>query len=329
MIGVALLHLIIYIVMTTSHKKKLKEEAVYLTMPGELVKVNGHDLHVMQGGEDDSENTLVFLHTSKAVDDCVALEPLFGKLDNCEYIYIDRSGYGYSPVSESDRSAETIVEEYRAALKLVGEEAPYTLVSMGTSGVYAFEWAKLYPEEVERIIGVNMNYPEQFADVSQEQYCSFLDYLMVGFCDMGGHRLLKSIFPSDGFGVYTAEQMKERKAIFAKMAYNQDIFNEDSVTLAEAKKVSDMGFPEDTEMYLIYANPLMEPYLSADSYVKEEYDKAVKENSEVDYQLEYNRSVREYFQSYKNVKVVEMSGPDKLYLYNPTELGKLINEYID
>lgn len=329
MLATAAINLILIACIYINHKSKLKDERVYLTPPGTMVEVNGHEMHVLVDGAEDADETLVFLHSCSVVDDSIALQPMFDELGDYRLAYVDRSGVGFSEVSGASRDIDIILEETRLALEKAGVKGPYTLVAIGTGGIEAYHWVNKYPEEVESIIGISMNYPEQFIEITQDEYCGFFDYLLVQFCKIGGQRLVKSIYPDNEYMLYTEMQMNIRKALVSKGGYTTDMYNEDLATVDNAAKVAAEGAPTDVDMYIIYANPLMEPYVSADSGVQETYNQAVKDNGEVDYVSVYNQDARSYFSQYDNIVFEEMSGPARLYTYCPKELAGKIAQYIE
>ena len=329
LIGTAIINVLLFGFIYFNHKGKLEDEAVVLKMPGQLVEVNGHNMHVMQKGNPDSEVTLVFLHSGDITDDSIALQPLFAKLSDYKLVYVDRSGSGFSEVSETSRDIDTILEETRKALELAGVQGPYILVPTGTAGIEAVHWVNKYPDEVNNIIGINMNYPEMFENTTADEYCGFFEYLMVHFYNIGGQRLVDGVYPENTFGVYTETQMTMRKALISKAGYTQDMYNEDLVTVDNAAKVAEAGWPADVEMYLIYANPLMEPYVNDDATVKSQYESALEQNPDVDYIEAYNDTIKTYYSDKKNVTLEEMSGPARIYTYDPEGLAEKIIGYIE
>ena len=329
LLATGLINVLLFGFIYLNHKNKLKDEAVVLKMPGQLVSVNGHDMHVMQQGNLDSDVTLVFMHSGDITDDSIALQPLMKELSDYNLVYVDRSGTGFSEVSESPRDIDTILEETRKALELSNVTGPYVLVPIGTAGVEAVHWVNKYPEEVESIVGININYPDMFKATTADEYCGFFEYLMVHFYNIGGQRFISGLYPENSFGVYSETQMTMRKALISKSGYTQDMYNEDLVTVDNAALVAEAGWPEDVDMYLIYANPLMEPYLSDDVAVKERYEAAVAENSEIDLVEAYNQTIRDYFADKENVTLEEMSGPARIYTYAPVELADKIIGYIE
>lgn len=327
MLVTALINIGLFAAIAINHKSKLKKEKDHLNAPGIMVDAGGHKQHVMVGGDEDSEHVLVFLHSVCVVDDSIALQPLMDELKNCKYAYVDRSGYGFSEMSNTERSIENQVEETRTALKNAEVDGPYVLVAIGTSGVEAFYWANTYPDEVDSIIGIDMIYPEQFANTTTDEYCGFFDYLYVKFCAIGGHRLVKSVFPTDKYNIYDERQMNTRSALIGKGNYNEDIYDEQLKMIDNAAKVAAMGIPE-TAMYLLYSNPMLEPYLSTDEDIQKSYNDAMAKDSETDYVSAYNQIFKNYFQNYKNVAIEEVSGYSRMYTYCPKTIAEKINDFI-
>ncbi|MBE5945229.1 MAG: hypothetical protein E7258_10020 [Lachnospiraceae bacterium] len=329
LIATAAINIIIFGAIYFNHTSKLKKESGYLVAPGQMVEVNDHQMHVYITGNLESDTTLVFLHTSKVVDDSIALQPLFDELSDYKLVLVERSGVGFSENSGASRDIDTIMEETRLALSLSGVDGPYTLIPTGTAGIEAIHWANTYKDEVERIIGINMYYPEQFADTTTEEYCGFFDYIMVPFYKIGGQRLVAELYPDNAYGLYSDTQMKIRNALVSKNGYTKDMYMEDLATVDNAAKVAKEGIPTDVEINLIYANPLLEPYVNVDETVKNTYNEQMAANPDIDYISEYNKDSREYFAQYDNVTFEELSGPGRIYIYAPVELGKLITKYLD
>lgn len=329
MIATAFINGLLLLLIYANHKSKLKNEKAYLVAPGQLVDVDGYKMHVYVYGNEKAEDTLVFMHSTTIVDDSIALQPLFDELkEDYRLVLIERSGYGFSEVSGRPRDIDTILEDSRAALKAAGVEGKLTLVPIGTGSIEAFHWVNKYPDEIASIIGINVTYPDQFASITQDEYCGFFDYLMVKFCKIGGQRLLKSVYPANQFDLYTDMQMKVREALVSKGGYTEDMYNEDLATVDNANKVAAEGFPEKIDIYMIYANPIMEPYRSDNEDVNESYNEQKKVNEDFDYINAYNEEPRNYFSKYDNVTFEELSGPARLYTYNPKELAIKIADFM-
>ena len=330
MIATAVINIVIFAIIYGNHQSKLKDEVAFLNTPGKFVEVNGHSMHIMIEGNEESEVTLLFLHSADVADDSVALAPLFKELkEDYKIVFVERSGVGFSENSGSDRDIDNMLTETRLALEKAGVEGPFVVVPIGTAGLETVLWANKYPEEIEAVIGINITYPDQYAEITTEEYCGFFDYLLVPFYKLGAHRFITSIYPTNEYGIYTETQMLTRKAIISKNGFTEDMYCENLAMVDNANNVAKLGWPEDIDMYLIYANPLMEPYRSTNENVSSSYESAVEDNAEVDYINAYNEDARQYFNDKENVVVEEMAGPARLYTYDPKGLSEKIKGYIE
>ena len=190
-------------------------------------------------------------------------------------------------------------------------------------------WADKYSSEVAGIIGIDMNYPEQFENTTSEEYAGFFDYLMSKFCKIGGMRLAKSAYQDDINNIYSSIQKKTMDALASQRAYTDDMFAENEAAVDNASKVADMGWPENTKMLMILANPAMKPYADDDSSVKESLENARKNNPDFDFASAYNESRKEYLSKFTNVETTELSGPSKLYTYCPKDVAKKVKEFVE
>ena len=331
LIAILVLTLLIIGILYYNHRTKLDDERGYLTPPGTFVNVGEHKLHIRMEGKQDAEHTLVFVHGRGVPDEAIALEPLFAELkDEYRMVLVDRAGFGYSDDKVSAKDIASILEEERGALLAAGVKGPYDIVAQGEGGLIALYWAETYPEEVSSIIGVNMLFPEDFEGVTQEKYAGFFYYIMAKGSGIGLHRLMKHLYPVNVGAVYTEKQMAIRKALYSEGFYTEAMYEEDLETIDNAAKVADKGVPEKLPILELLANPLMEPYITDDAQMAEDYAEAKQEAGEtdIDFAAELNRERRDFLKNYKNVTVKELSGPARLYTYCPKDVADAIREFL-
>ena len=143
------------------HRILLAKEKNILTPPGQMVDVDGHNMHIYSIGEGDK--TLVLMAASGTVCPSLDFKNLYSGLgDNYRVIVVEKFGYGYSDIVNRPRDIASILSDTRAALKGAGIEGPYILCPHSYSGLEALYWAQTYPEEVEAIIGLDMAFPEAY-----------------------------------------------------------------------------------------------------------------------------------------------------------------------
>ena len=67
---------------------------------------------------------------------------------------VEKAGYGFSDISDIDRSIDTILFETREALNKAGIHDQYILFPHSMSGIEALYWANKYPDEVKELYRV-------------------------------------------------------------------------------------------------------------------------------------------------------------------------------
>ncbi len=329
MLGILVINILMFGILYIYHRNKCNKEEAYMHAPGRYVNVDGHQVHIYETGDLESDKVLVFLHGGLSCNDSIAVQPLFDELGQYHLVYIDRSGYGYTLSNGADKDIDSILNETRGALEAAEISGPYYLIASESAGIEAMYWADKYSSEVAGIIGIDMNYPEQFENTTSEEYAGFFDYLMSKFCKIGGMRLAKSAYQDDINNIYSSIQKKTMDALASQRAYTDDMFAENEAAVDNASKVADMGWPENTKMLMILANPAMKPYADDDSSVKESLENARKNNPDFDFASAYNESRKEYLSKFTNVETTELSGPSKLYTYCPKDVAKKVKEFVE
>jgi len=162
--GIILIFTLILSVCFINHKIQLSKEEELFVPTGQLVEVNGHKMHVYTEGN--GEETLVFMSgggTSSPVLDFKSLYSLLS--DKYRIIVIEKAGYGFSEITDTDRHIDTILSETREALLKSGVEGPYILFPHSMSGIEALNWAQVYPDEIKAIIGLDMAVPSAYENL--------------------------------------------------------------------------------------------------------------------------------------------------------------------
>ena len=323
--------LVALLIMGIYHAVKKSGEKEYLVMSGKQVEVDGRYLHVMTGGNPEADVTLVFLHGDRITDNSVVWQPLWKEIEKeCRYFYVDRSGAGFSDSSGMDvRDAETLVTEVRSAAEASGMKGPYILVAEGTSGISALYWANKYPGEVKGIFGLGMVYPEQFDDMETGDYIGFADWLALQLFKIGGSRIFGNMSPTNPAGIFTEAQMNTRQALVYSVGFTKDMYKEDKAMVDSAHMVKSMGWPEDVPVYLLYGNPILEPYLSLDENLKAQVDQAVANGADIkDVEASYYKEERDFFKDWKNLTMKEIPGPVRVSVYAPKEIGVELKSFV-
>ena len=118
---------------------------------GQLVKVQGRNMHIRQMGTGDK--TIVLMPGLNLGLPSVHFAPLMRDLSQKYTVcVIEHFGYGHSDPTDTPRSNENYVQEIREGLLAAGLEPPYVLMPYSISGIYGEYYAAKYPEEVEKLI---------------------------------------------------------------------------------------------------------------------------------------------------------------------------------
>ncbi|MED1438970.1 alpha/beta hydrolase [Aeribacillus composti] len=115
-------------------------------------------MHVYTKG--DGENTIVLLSGLGTAAPVLDFEPLVNELaKNHKVVVVESFRYGWSNVTNKERTVENIVEEIRTALKS-NIEGPYILMPHSIYGIYSMYYANAYPDEVKAVIGIDFTLPQ-------------------------------------------------------------------------------------------------------------------------------------------------------------------------
>lgn len=241
-VGIILMFVLILSVSFVNHKIKLSKEEALFVPTGQLVEVNDHKMHVHTEGN--GEETLVFMSgggTSSPVLDFKSLYTLLN--DTHKIAVIEKAGYGFSDITDSDRDIDTILSETREALLKAGVESPYILFPHSMSGIEALKWAQDYPDEVQAIVGLDMAVPAAYEDFDINMA---LVRLGAFAANTGLTRWITNLSESDAikYGTLTDEEKELYKAIFYRRTSTQNMINEIKNIKANAQKVKQAGIPQ-------------------------------------------------------------------------------------
>ncbi len=143
-IGLLLIGLIVHPVLS---KGELEQVPVY----GQMVAVNGQQMHVHAKGH--GEATVVLLPGFGVALPAADFGPLMRALSiEHTVVAVDYFGVGFSDPTDVPRTNDNYVKEIRAALANAGFSPPYILMPHSASGIYAEYYAHHYPEEIQGVV---------------------------------------------------------------------------------------------------------------------------------------------------------------------------------
>ncbi|MDD3269780.1 MAG: alpha/beta hydrolase, partial [Syntrophomonadaceae bacterium] len=209
---------------------------------GQMVKVNGEEMHVYSMGT--GEKTLVLLPGFGVPLPSADFGPLMRELSK-EYtvVCIEYFGIGFSDQTDTPRTNENYMEEIRTALSLAGFKAPYVLMPHSASGIYSEYYAAKYPEEVSAIIMLDTTSTAKTEAKNPPKLVYALGKLQQA---CGITRLAVGLMPpaqkvENG---YTEKEISDYK-LFTYHVLNDTIIDQSYRMLDNINEVSALAFPED------------------------------------------------------------------------------------
>ena len=241
-------------VMTANEQKKYPAT-------GQLVEVDGKNMHVYTKG--DGENTIVLLGGLGTAAPVLDFEPLINEMakDN-KIVVVELFGYGWSDSTDKERTVEHIVEEIRTALNRANIEGPYILMPHSISGIYSMYYANEYSDEVRAVIGIDPTLPgfnhspHTEPKVTESQAMPQFHLAPTGIARLAFFLAPNLFFSSDEEGIYSEENIKMTKAISVWNSFNKNVANETDNIHHNIDKTIDMEFP--SEMPVMIFTPKVE-----------------------------------------------------------------------
>ncbi|WP_235988992.1 alpha/beta hydrolase [Aquibacillus kalidii] len=214
---------------------------------GDLVEVNDKNMHIYTKGEGD--NTIVLLSGLGTAAPALDFEPLINEMSkNNKVVVVESFGYGWSDITNKERTVENIVDEIRIALRNSNIEGPYILMPHSISGIYSMYFANKYPEEVEAVIGIDPTLPQalDYFGENSPTMPKYLSYLApTGIARVALYINQDSFLPIADDGTYSEENLKMTKAITAWKGYNKNVVAEANKIKSNIKKTVDQKFPSN------------------------------------------------------------------------------------
>ena len=237
----------------TDHKNLIEAEKERYPAPGEIVTIDGDDIHIYTEGEGDE--TLVFMSGLGTSSPFYDFKPLFDKLtDDYRIVVVERFGYGWSAINSNSRDIDTILSETRKALDLTGEETPYILIPHSISGLESIYWAKNYPQEVEAIIGLDPLTPEYAKkDGDPPTFSRLIDFLAGSGLIRNQPSVFEENFPAMREGLLTEQEAEVARSIFFRRIQTENMWNELEMVSKNADTVLESGQLE-VPFYVLISN---------------------------------------------------------------------------
>lgn len=305
-LGIIILALVLVVAIALAacfiyHRTMLKQEEPLLENPiGQLVEVDGHNMCVYSEGE--GKHTLLFLSGSGTPAPILDFKSLYSLLDDdYRIVVIEKYGYGFSDIVDSERSFTTILRQDREALEKAGIEGPFILCPHSMSGLEAIMWAQDYPDEVEAIVGLDNVLPRTYDNFDIEGTLK-LEKCITFARDIGVLRF----YYSDSFlpDTLTQEEKDLYRAIASRNTCNVDIINEGRA-ITEAVEIIDSKPKPDVPMIMFISDG---KETKGSDWVGNHYD---------------------YAEELTNAKVIELGCGHYVHYFEPERIASEIRAFID
>ena len=203
---------------------------------GELVAINGHNIHVYREGNADAP-VIVFMSGHCTVSPVYDFKVLYEKLlHDFRIIVVEKYGYGYSDIFDSPCDIDTLVSIQRQALTALGEVGPYILAPHSMSGIEAIRWKQKFPDEVSAIVGIDMATPLSFSVWAEEDIQKTVRLMRVL-----RKWKLASVLSSVSNLSLTEDEHKQHKLLKKRNTFNICCINEAKEVLNNARVVGEDG----------------------------------------------------------------------------------------
>ena len=220
---------------------------------GSIARVGNTDINVYSEGSGDI--TIIFMAGSGV--GCPALEykPVYKRMsDRYRIAVVEKAGYGLSGKATTERTVENLVEESRAALKILHIEPPYILAPHSYSGFEAIWWANTYPAEVKAVLGLDMGFPNmmkaQAKEIPHEKKKAMVEKSRALMQKIARRGILDQILRNrtvNASGLLSGNELSaEEKQTYEEVYYqnitSEAVFEESILAEANAEKADSTGY---------------------------------------------------------------------------------------
>lgn len=224
---------------------------------GDFVTVDNKKMSVYCKGE--GKHTILLMSGLGTTAPILDFKPLIDKLSvNNKVVVVEPFGYGWSDLTDKERSVDNIIEEMRIALKAKNILGPYVLMPHSVSGIYATYYSNKYPDEVSGIVGIDCTLPSQLKYFEEKDSGNLPVYSKL-VCPLGISRVITIISPNTFISknidnTYSNENLQMQKIISARQGYNKTIINETNYINKNIETTLDMKFDSDLPL-LFFTTP--------------------------------------------------------------------------
>ena len=305
LILVILIILVLFLVGVFVYNKIIIKKESPLRVPlGQMVEVDGHYMSIYTEGE--GEHTLVFMSGAGIPSPIIDYKSIYSLLsDDYKIVVIEKFGYGFSDIVDSERTFDTILRQDREALAKAGINGPFILCPHSMSGLEAILWAQNYPDEVEAIVGLDMSVPQgyNYDELKTTDDNSFNLLLVLRESGILRLTLSDNSLPE----TYTEEDKKIYRALACVKSGNKTVENE-KLHIAGAIDMINSGTKPDVPMLMFISDGSGGTGMDTDTWRK--------------YQ-------REYASGITDVSIIELDCGHMIHHFEPEQISEDMRVFIE
>ena len=205
---------------------------------GEFVTIEGHRIHIFRTG-DINRPKLLFMSGSGTSAPVYDFKILYEKLSSdYRIIVIEKFGYGYSDLYDGPQDIDSLVEQQRSVLQIIGEEGPFILLPHSYSGLEAIRWRQRYPEDIKAIVGLDMATPVTYLEWGEEELSKRAKQMQT--IQRLAQKGLLNWYPLSKRSL-TKEEIIQQKLLWRRNAMNDCVITGARVVVANAKVIAESG----------------------------------------------------------------------------------------
>jgi pimeloyl-ACP methyl ester carboxylesterase len=139
-----------------------RESTDSFTMPGRLIDVGDHKLHINCTGTG-SPTVLLEPGLGELSSNMAWIAPAVASTTRvCVY---DRAGRGWSESAGASQDGVQVATDLHTLLERAGEPGPYVLAGHSAGGIYVLNFAHLFPQQVAGVVLLDSMHPEQYTRI--------------------------------------------------------------------------------------------------------------------------------------------------------------------
>ena len=282
------------------HRICLEKEQALLTLMGQLVPVNEHQINVYVEGT--GPETIVILSGAGIASPILDFKDLSDSLaKRYKVVIVERAGYGYSDDSNHSRDVMEVLSETRQALSQANVKGPFIILSHSMASLESLAWQEKYPDEVKTLVGLDWALPVSYENLKQNQ-------VLITVAFWSSKIGLLRYFPESFYiknSTLTENERKQYKILAYKQLMSQAMLNESRLVKENAKKVP-------SSINLKIPTLLLVSNGDGTSFS----------------QSEWQHFAEKFASEQSNVKVIYMDVPHDLYHYQNHEVVSRIEDFL-